>query len=296
MNGIIKPLNKTETLKIKKYNQIALPRLATQLLCNAKISRNTYEPDFKYTLVYILKQSDVNPDLRYSLRSVEKFCNYKDIWVVGYKPRWIKNVNYLPTVQNGNKWVNSMTNIIAACNCPEISDNFVLMNDDFFILQHIRDWKTSFNICLRNSVSQEAAKYEKSQKASKWQSGFIDAKKILRKLRCSRDFNYEYHGPIILNKQKFLEMLSIPEISENMREDQCFHKRSIYKNLYPDLDLPDPRHFTDTKLATGCDLANVFLHQSFLSVFDGVVDDDVKYPRINAFLYKMFPEKSKYEV
>lgn len=287
-------LTKVEILRMKRYNQIAIPRLAINYLNESVKPKQPYEPDFEYDLVYILKQSDYNPDLKFSLRSIEKFCSFRNVWIVGYKPNWVKNVNYLPTEQTGNKWVNSMTNITAACNCKEISDNFVLMNDDFFFLKNIRDWRSTCNLCL-NTIDEEAAKYEKG-KPSRWQWGFIYAKELLDQINCEKRYNYEFHGPIIFNKQKFLDMLQIPEIAEITKTNKCFHKRSIYKNLYPDLDLPAPRRFTDTKLKLGYDLLNMFLHDGFISVFDDVVDNDLKFPKLNAFLYRMFPNKSKYEI
>ena len=293
MTGSPVCISKIDTLKMKRYNQIALPRLAMTFLNDVKKPKNVYTPDSNYDLVYILKQSDVNPDLKFSLRSVEKFCTFRNIWVVGYKPNWVKNVNYLPTVQSGNKWVNSMTNIVAACNCPEISEDFVLMNDDFFMLRSITDWRKTFNLCL-NTIDEEAKKYE-NKNPSRWQYGFLYAKELLDALHCEKRYNYEFHGPIVFNKQKFLEMLEIPEIAEITKTSKCFHKRSMYKNIYPDLDLPAPRHFSDTKLRLNYVLLNMFLHESFISVFDDVVDNDIKYPKINAFLYRMFPEKSKYE-
>jgi len=294
MTNFNETLSKTELAKLNKYKQITLPRSASNFLCNIKKPKKVYEPDLNYDLVYILKQSDINPDLKFSLRSVEKFCSYKSIWVVGYKPFWIKNVQYLPTLQTSNKWVNSMTNIIAACNCPDISDDFVLMNDDFFMLKNITDWRKTFNLCL-NTIDEEWKKYELKQ-PSRWQYGFLYAKELLDKLQCKRRYNYEYHGPIVFNKQNFLKMLEIPEIAEITKTTKCFHKRSMYKNLYPDTDLPAPRKFVDTKIRLNYDLLNMFLHESFLSVFDGVVDNDIKYPKLNAFLYRMFPEKSKYEI
>ena len=58
-------------------------------------------------LVYIVKNSEVNEDLRYSLRSVAKFVPHDKIWIVGYKPSWVQNVEYLPVPQNlGSKWKN----------------------------------------------------------------------------------------------------------------------------------------------------------------------------------------------
>lgn len=295
MEGNDNTSSKIESLKMKKYNQIALPRLAINFLNDKRKPKDKCDQDEKYDLVYILKQSDINPDLKFSLRSIEKFCTYRKVWIVGYKPNWVKNVEYLPTVQSGNKWNNSVTNIIAACNCQEISEDFVLMNDDFFMLKNIVDWRRTFNLCL-NTIDEEWKKYEYKAKPSRWQYGFLYAKDLLDKLNCQKRYNYEFHGPIVLNKKKFLDMLEIPEIAEIIQTTKCFHKRSMYKNIYPDLDLPAPRLFADTKLRLGYDLLNMFLHESFISVFDEVVDNDIKYPKLNAFLYRMFPDKSKYEV
>ena len=50
------------------------------------------EADKQYDLVYILKEADINPDLKMSLRSVAQFCTFKNIHN-DYYWEFICNVN-----------------------------------------------------------------------------------------------------------------------------------------------------------------------------------------------------------
>jgi hypothetical protein len=272
--------------------EVILPKRAENLL-NDFQEKIVFEDDKKYDLVYILKESDDNPDLIMSLRSIEKYCTFRKIWVVGYKPSWLQNVEYIPTSQDGNKWDNSCTNWLAACKNKNISEDFILMNDDFFALQPIYNWKTNLNIAL-GQFDAEAKKY-KNTKFSKWQGGFVYGAELLDELGCKSRLNYEAHTPIMINKKKYLEMMKIPAIKEYMKTKKVLHKRSIYKNLYPDSEVGSPRIIRDVKMRLHCDLLSLWLMDSWLSVFDDVVTNNKRFPKVNYFLNKMFPNKSMFE-
>lgn len=259
------------------------------------VEKEIYAPDLDIDLVYILKASENNPDIRISLRSIEKFCTFRNVWIVGYKPSWITNVKYLHTVQDGDKWKNSMINYMAACNCDAISNNFVLMNDDFFALKPIVNWRESLNLCL-GKLEDEVRKNRNNIKKSRWKYGFDYAVDILNQLNCKRHFNYETHLPIVINKRRFKKMMNVPLIKEFTATRKVFHKRSIFKNLYNDTELPNPRKIDDVKITLNVDLSDVWLKESWLSVFDDVVGDFKKYPKLNQFLNSMFPDKSKFEI
>lgn len=280
--------------------QQLLSNTALSLKCNklieySKIEIPICEEDKEYDLVYILKESDSNPDLKYSLRSIDKFCTFRNIWLVGYKPNWVQNVNFLKTEQTGTKWQNAMINMLAACNCEDISENFVLMNDDFFALSAIRNWKKALNVSL-GTLEKQVIIYASRKNKSKWQYGFEYAVDLLNKCNCKRHINYETHLPIIFNRHKFIEMCEIPEIQAFMRTNKVMHRRSIYKNLYPDIDLPEPTKIRDVKISIGRDLNDSWLHCDWLSVFDGVTDNIRRYPKINKFLSSLYKDKCKYEL
>ena len=254
-----------------------------------------FSPDCKkYDLVYIVKESESNADLKYSLRSICKFCEFNKVWIVGYKPKWVKDVEYIPTKQSGNKWKNSMVNYTAACNCPEISDDFVLMNDDFFAIRQIIDWKVSTNKCL-GTIDEKITMLKSRRMLSRWQSAFSFAKELLQKLECTSQYNYETHLPIIINKEKFKEMLNMPIIKKFMQTDKVLHKRSVYKNLFQDPNVI-PNKITDVKIELQEDLDSLTLTEDWISVYDYVVDNIRKYPKINKLLRSLFADKCRFEV
>jgi len=254
---------------------------------------NMSEKNSDLDLVYIVKFSDKNDDLKYSLRSVAKFCNYRKIWIVGYKPKWVQNVEYIETLQTGTKWQNSMLNWKTACETAGISDNFVLMNDDFIAIHPINDIKKDVNVCL-SDIPTVADRYSKKH-ASKWQTGFISAEELLTELHSKTFFNMETHLPFIVNKKQYLKMLELPQI-KNFDNTKVLHKRSIYYNLYYNSLMQKPRKITDVKISLHKDLSDSFLNENWISVFDDVIGNLIKYPRVNQFLRKLFPNKCIYEV
>ena len=279
--------------KLNTKKPVILSETAKSII-RPTITPKTNDEDKQYDLVYIVKASEYNPDLQMSLRSVAKFCDYRNIWIIGYKPTWVKNTNHIATKQNQDKWKNSITNYLAACNCPEISENFILMNDDFFALKPIRNWRTSLNVCL-GTLEEEVEKNKDDIKKSRWKYGFDYALDILNTLNCKNTYNYEAHLPIIINKQNFLNMMNLPIIREFMTTKKVLHKRSIYKNLYPEYSTAKPKIISDVKITIEKDLDDSWLQGEWLSVFDNTVGNHKQFPLLNHFLYTLFPSKCKYE-
>ena len=98
-------------------------------------------------ILYTLKQCDQCDELIYSLRSL---CNlpHDRVFLVGGCPKNIdkSKVVYIPTEQKGTKWRNSTNNVKTACKDPRLSDDFILMNDDFFVLKPINDPAKELNL------------------------------------------------------------------------------------------------------------------------------------------------------
>jgi len=261
--------------------------------CNI-IKQDPIDTDTLYDLVYIVKEGEINPDLRMSLRSVSKFCKYRKIWIIGYKPSWVQNVEYIHTEQTGNKWKNSMVNYTTACTCPDISDNFILMNDDFFAIKQITNWEENTNVYL-GTLLDEIKRYSKTEKKSRWQYAFSYAEELLTQMNCKNQFNYESHWPILINKKDFLEFLNRPEIKEFQNTKKVLHKRSVYRNLYPTKTVENQRLIKDVKIPLGRDLTKDYLNECWLSVFDDVTDNWRNFPKLNGLLYTLFPDPCQYE-
>lgn len=240
-------------------------------------------------LVYIVKEDENNEELRYSLRSVAKYLPQNKIWIVGYKPSWVQNVEYIHTEQNQGKWQNSVNNIIAACKNENISDDFVLMNDDFFATRPIQNLEESCNVAL-GTLEQAIEKYIKHR--SGWFDAFRRANELLEELNIEKPYyNYESHSPIIINKKKFLEFIDLPQVQNFIKSNKVLHKRSVYKNI----NKITPKILTDdVKIEKDTDTNAKTKISDWISVYDGQIYN-INYPRLNKLLKDMFPMQCKYE-
>lgn len=90
-------------------------------------------------VVYILGTgSEANDiEIRYSLRSLEKnMLDLGKVFIVGVCPSFLKNIIHIPILDSyPKKWQNAYLKISTACFDARVSDDFLLMNDDFFILE-----------------------------------------------------------------------------------------------------------------------------------------------------------------
>lgn len=241
--------------------------------------------------VYIVKEDEHNEDLRYSLRSIAKYYPENKVWIVGYKPSWVKNVNYLHIEQAGDKWKNSINNILAACNCPDISENFILMNDDFFMIKPTVPIEMMGNAAL-GLLSHSIIKYKTSK--SPWHDAFGQVQVLLKKLNIPEPYyDFETHAPLQINKKKFVEVMNLPEVQEFMQTSKVLHKRTLYKNYdKPEVITNLPADIKVTQ--TFDDSESRLKICGWLSVYDKQVGNS-KFYSLNTLLKTNFPNPGLYE-
>ena len=88
-------------------------------------------------IVYFVKESPVNEELRYSLRSLVNFPHRKVIFY-GCCPDGLSPDVHIKVNQNcENKWLNVNKMLRLACKNKDITKDFWLFNDDFFIMEKI---------------------------------------------------------------------------------------------------------------------------------------------------------------
>ena len=242
--------------------------------------------------VYIVKKDEHNDDLRYSLRSIAKFYPKNRVWIVGYKPSWIQNVNYIPVKQTQDKWKNSILNIQTACECENISEDFILMNDDFFCIDPLMSLE---DLCNSNLDNLEVAIKHYRKRLSRWNKAFKQVYDLLEELNIEKPYyNFEAHLPLQINRKKYLEVMSLPKVQEFMKTKDVLHKRTLYKNY-------------DKPKETITLSSDIKLHQlkddslgrvkicGWISVYDGQVNNH-NFSKLNKLLHTNFPNKCKYEV
>jgi hypothetical protein len=167
--------------------------------------------------VYICRSGD-NEELRYSIRSVIRSFPEAHIWVVGGKPTWYKG-NYIEVEQNQDKYTNALNNIIAICNSKEISESFIFMNDDFFILKSFDLQETFHGGLLIDKIS----KYKMITRSSKYITKLESTNRMLAQQGIENILDYELHVPIRLEKSKLEHIIT---------NHPNFLWRSTYGNIY----------------------------------------------------------------
>ena len=90
----------------------------------------------KIDVVYILK-ADIDPyELRYSLRSVEKNFPFRKVWFVCGQPKGFEPDGRIVHKQTGDtKWEKARSSLLKVCASEEITEDFYLFNDDFFVMK-----------------------------------------------------------------------------------------------------------------------------------------------------------------
>ena len=90
----------------------------------------------KHDIVYFVKESPANEELRYSLRSVCENFDFRKVWFYGGRPSYLMPDEWIHVVQNQRtKWMRTTNMIRLICQNDEITDDWWLFNDDFFVLQ-----------------------------------------------------------------------------------------------------------------------------------------------------------------
>jgi hypothetical protein len=164
--------------------------------------------------VYICRKGE-NEELRYSIRSIIKNFPAGKVWVVGYKPSWYSG-NFIEVKDKDNKFNNIKNCIRVIANTPEISENFVSMHDDFFVIKQTNNIPVLHGGRLVSKVSE----YRSLAPSSLYTRLLERTYKRLIKLGVRDPLDYDIHVPMIFNKKIILESLNIP-----------FLERSIYGNL-----------------------------------------------------------------
>ena len=245
-------------------------------------------------IVYVFKQSPSNDseELRHSLRSL-KNIPHENVFVVGEKPAWLRRAIHIPVLQNsvkhGNihtKYSNVSNNLQVAAATAEISDNFIFMNDDFFIMR-------PFNALPAyhwGPMSEVIARYsERYEVESNYIYRMKELYKFLHSNGCANPSSYELHVPMVLNKAKIRVMYSADF-------GRIYQTRTMYGNYFKvggeqieDVKIYlDPRHNDPDYNENPIKYLNT---QSLLSASGG----SFRSAQVGTYVRSAFPDKSPYE-
>ena len=235
----------------------------------------TSRPD----VCYVVREGDDNEELRYSLRSLRNLP-HGQVFIAGYKPSWVQNVVHLPVAQGNFKHANSGGNLLVACRDKRLSDDFGLMNDDFFIMSPIGRVP---NLRRLKPMKHYLEMYENLNSESHFLLTMKRATEVLEFYGIKKLDNYDLHMPMMINKTRFLALYD--KVQVDFPGYGLPHRRSLYGNY---LQLGGQR-VRDAKVLN--DQIDFRLVKPFLSTIARSFADG----EVGRYIRDSFPEKSGYE-
>ena len=175
-------------------------------------------------VVYPFKEDIENnsEELRYSLRSLRNIA-HDNVYIVGELPDWATGVIHIPVAQVGTKKINVSNNLRVIAATEAISENFLLMNDDFFIMRLLSTFPNLTFGTMSDVISDYEIRYPDG-------SDYIDSMKklydVLKLKGFQHPLSYELHIPMIINKYH-MKCLFDDEASKRL-----YQFRTFYGNTY----------------------------------------------------------------
>lgn len=233
-----------------------------------------------------------NNELKYCLRSIEKYLkNYRHIYlicdgIIFDIPKFIDttHVNIIQseldiTTPSKNIW----DKIYVACeHIVQFSKDFVLFNDDYFLTKEVDALRIPNY--YNNRLLYTTTPYDN------WYNDFLENTDELLKTEKRMCLNFDIHYPMIINKQKFLELHT--EYNERWRE---YGDKLLVKSLYGNLqEIKNVYAIEDCKIKDiqSTNYVRAFINNKWMfSTGDKCLTEPVK-----QLIQEMYPDKSKYEL
>ena len=230
----------------------------------------------KHDIVYFLREG-ANEELRYSLRSVDENFAYNKIWFVGGKPDGLEPDGYLPIEQFGvDKFERVRNMLIDACKNDNITEDFWLFNDDFFVMKPTLkevQW-------VNGTLEQRIAQIESSENRGMQTLYTRRLRHLVRTLKKDGlpTLNYAVHKPMLINRKKALEVL------EKYPHEPMF--RALYGNYWR----------IKAKNDIDCKIRRLDRALNADRQFISTSDDSFRCGVVGAQLQERFKFKSRFEV
>lgn len=222
-------------------------------------------------IVYLCRTGE-NEELRYSLRSI-KNMPHDQVWIFGGTPNWVRNLRHFRTPAWANKHETTQQSLRAACTNPKVSDPFILMNDDFYVMRPGGQPPIANRGTVREVIAQQEANGSGN---SGYTEGMRQTLARLEQHGYADPLSFELHMPLIVHKQAMLDALDL------CAGIPVMHKRTAYGAVAG----LRGRKFADVKIYRHGPIPN----GRFLSTQDDSLH------RALPLLQKAFPHPGKHEV
>ena len=241
-------------------------------------------------VVYIMdgRSKRQNIELMFSLRSVKKHLkNFRKIHIFGedmtgvVKSTSVVKHHYVLPTEGANHQVKKHKLIDIVCESKDVSEDFILMSDDYFLLEDHDANKMPYYYSGTLTDRYEGYRNQKSVSLL----GLRNTIKLL-KGNNYKDKYYNTHTPLLINKKKFLGLRDIYYIEE-------FEKGLIYKSLYCNTYKKRGRYITP-RLIHGSLNEETFRARLYKAKSFSVTDKGLT-PVSLSFLHECFPKALAWE-
>lgn len=141
-------------------------------------------------------------ELRMCLRSIEKHLSgVGNIFIIGYMPEFLTNVTHIPCEddpRNRFRDRNICNKIMAACCDKRVSDSFLMVHDDHFLLENYKAGTFPYYQC--GPMIPGGGQYRHTKENTISLLGATN--------------NYDTHCPILFNKEKFMRSVVVADWSK----------------------------------------------------------------------------------
>lgn len=194
------------------------------------------EPVAPLALVYFVRRFPPNvprfsQELRYSLRSAEaNVSNLGEVHIFGGRPDWLTTAAvHHPVKQAGGKHDNTWANwcaIADAAHRGELPERFVIMNDDFFVVEPIEDVPLMYHGTVKDWIT--ARRYGGADHAA---GVMTYTSEVLRQLGVpeAEQLAFELHVPMPVREPGLWEAMQ--RLRPAVRRGVRIAKRSAVANL-----------------------------------------------------------------
>lgn len=225
----------------------------------------------RLTFIYPCRPGD-NEELRYSLRSVERFYPEADVWVIGGKPSWYSG-NFVKVRQTADSFTNVKNSLSTIVDNPLIPDNVVIMNDDFFFLDRVDNFLFYVSGTLKDRIL-----YDKINNINSTYTKKLTHLHNHCKRYTSLPLDFDLHVPMPVNKKKLSLIINesvmwrsnygnrfAPKTKIKKIKDVKVYPKSIYS--FKSYDYLNPKYpFISTH------------DESFLDVYNSLFKDTLSSP------------------
>ena len=228
----------------------------------------------KRDVVYILKRELDTDELKYSLRSVEKNFPINRVWFIGGQPKGFQNIVRLQHEQIGNcKWELIRSSMWKAVNAEDLTEEFFLFNDDFFVMKPVDT--DSFINFVDGTLSRRIDELHTEHGMNPYCRTLFKLEQELRTMH-EPTMNFDVHLPMLLNKE---------QVKATLYKCSSPQMRSAIGNLnrLPFVIHPDVKVY---------DLESVPVNETHLSTND----DTFSKGKVGKYIRETFATKSRFEV